>query len=140
MGKIKIQSSKSTHASLTKTDSSHTCICLICRCYWNCMFCLQLISKDLVSVLREHYPCSIFNLSRVDPEEVFLCDSSKDNIFVFIIPTVDNGSPPACATWFCKWLNEAATDFRIEKSSYSAIKYSVFGAGNSLYQENFNKV
>lgn len=54
--------------------------------------------------------------------------------------TYTDGKPPADAVWFCKWLEESSNDFRVQKSLLGAVKYAVFGLGNSLYKDNFNMV
>lgn len=51
-----------------------------------------------------------------------------------------DGKPPESAEWFCKWLEEASNDFRVQKSLLSGLDYAVFGLGNSLYKERFNMV
>ena len=62
------------------------------------------------------------------------------NTCVFIISTYVDGKPPENAEWFYKWLEEAANDFRVQKSLLQDLDYAVFGLGNSLYEENFNMV
>ena len=59
---------------------------------------------------------------------------------MFIISTYADGKPPESAEWFCKWLEEASNDFRVQKSLLSGLDYAVFGLGNSLYKERFNLV
>lgn len=51
-----------------------------------------------------------------------------------------DGKPPESAEWFCKWLEEASNDFRVQKSLLSGLDYAVFGLGNSLYENRFNMV
>jgi tRNA wybutosine-synthesizing protein 1 len=59
---------------------------------------------------------------------------------VFILPTYAEGKPPETAVWFCKWLEEAAHDFRVEKELLKGMKFAVFGLGNSQYRDHFNQV
>jgi tRNA wybutosine-synthesizing protein 1 len=47
---------------------------------------------------------------------------------------------PESAAWFFKYVTEMSYDFRYEKDSLKGLKYSICGLGNSLYEENFNKV
>ncbi|XP_014292785.1 S-adenosyl-L-methionine-dependent tRNA 4-demethylwyosine synthase TYW1 [Halyomorpha halys] len=96
--------------------------------------------KELKELLSENLPCSVVELSSLDPEEVFAVKKPKETALVFVIPTVNEGLPPDNATWFCKWLSEASTDFRIDKNSFSYLRYSVFGSGNSAYEGHFNTV
>ena len=62
------------------------------------------------------------------------------NTCVFIISTYVDGNPPESALWFYKWLEEASNDFRVQKSLLQDLEYAVFGLGNSLYEDNFNRV
>ena len=41
--------------------------------------------------------------------------------------------------WFCQWLEESSKDFRVGAEALKELKYAVFGCGNSLYTDNFNK-
>ena len=51
-----------------------------------------------------------------------------------------DGKPPESVQWFFKWLEEAANDFRVQKSLLQGLNYAVFGLGNSLYEDKFNLV
>lgn len=44
------------------------------------------------------------------------------------------------AAFFYTWLNESCIDFRVTSGFLSNIRYAVFGLGNSIYEENFNKI
>ncbi|XP_021963250.1 S-adenosyl-L-methionine-dependent tRNA 4-demethylwyosine synthase TYW1 [Folsomia candida] len=85
------------------------------------------------------------NLSLTEVEhlsELGLASSSLDSVGVaiFIVPTYEDGAPPDSAEWFFKSLAENAVDFRVSKSYLKKMNYAVFGLGNSLYCDNFNKV
>lgn len=41
--------------------------------------------------------------------------------------------------WFCQWLEESSKDFRVGAEALKDLRYAVFGCGNSLYADNFNK-
>lgn len=69
-----------------------------------------------------------------------LTHHSATGPFVFLISTYSGGSPPDSARWFCRWLQEAVDDCRIQKSLLLNVRYSVFGLGNSLYGDNYNLV
>lgn len=70
-----------------------------------------------------------------------MCDqTSSRNICVFLIATYTDGQPPESAAWFCKWLEEAANDFRVGKSFLQGLRYAVFGLGNSAYVDHYNTV
>ena len=59
---------------------------------------------------------------------------------VIITATYSEGSPPDSAKWFCKWLSEAATDFRVSKTLLQGMNFAILGLGDSLYKDNFCKV
>ena len=42
--------------------------------------------------------------------------------------------------WFCQWLDESSTDFRVGAEPLSSLSFAVFGCGNSLYTDHFNTV
>ena len=58
----------------------------------------------------------------------------------FLVATYTDGQPPESAAWFCKWLEEAANDFRFGKTYLKGMRYAVFGLGNSVYLSHFNTV
>lgn len=66
--------------------------------------------------------------------------TSSRNICVFLVATYTEGQPPESAAWFCKWLEEAANDFRVGKSFLQGLRYAVFGLGNSAYVDHYNTV
>lgn len=65
---------------------------------------------------------------------------SKDTLFIFIVSTYAEGSPPDDAQLFYKWLEDSALDFRVPKTFLADARFSVFGLGNSLYSENYNVI
>lgn len=68
----------------------------------------------------------------------FQCTSKA--VCVFLLATYTDGKPTETAEWFCKWLEEASTDFRYGKSYLKGLKYAVFGLGNSVYEDHYNTV
>eukprot|EP01147_Barroeca_monosierra_P002878 gene2878-5704_t len=65
---------------------------------------------------------------------------SERRVCVFIISTYEHGTPPKNAEWFYTSLLDAVNDHRIKSDYLASLRYAVFGLGNSLYLENFNKV
>uniref|UniRef100_F7EUX6 S-adenosyl-L-methionine-dependent tRNA 4-demethylwyosine synthase TYW1 n=1 Tax=Macaca mulatta TaxID=9544 RepID=F7EUX6_MACMU len=65
---------------------------------------------------------------------------TSKNVCVFLVATYTDGRPTESAEWFCKWLEEASSDFRFGKSYLKGMRYAVFGLGNSAYASHFNKV
>lgn len=59
---------------------------------------------------------------------------------MFIVATYTDGQPTENAEWFCKWLEEASTDFRYGKTYLKGLRYAVFGLGNSVYIGHYNTV
>ncbi|XP_065664242.1 S-adenosyl-L-methionine-dependent tRNA 4-demethylwyosine synthase TYW1 isoform X2 [Hydra vulgaris] len=83
---------------------------------------------------------SVINMKNCEPEEVLLEETDGNSLCVFIISTYMGGSPPDSATWFCTYLKEASDDFRVQKNLLKGLKYTVFGLGNSIYEDHYNTV
>lgn len=64
----------------------------------------------------------------------------SQTILVIFISTYVDGQPPDNAHWFYKYITEMSCDFRFEKDACKGLRYAICGLGNSLYEENFNKV
>ena len=64
----------------------------------------------------------------------------SNSLSVFIVSTYTDGRPPEGGAWFCDWIVDAADDFRVQKTILQGLRYAVFGLGDSLYREDFNKV
>ncbi|XP_041350562.1 S-adenosyl-L-methionine-dependent tRNA 4-demethylwyosine synthase TYW1-like [Gigantopelta aegis] len=102
-------------------------------------------SKHFAEVLSEEveslgFESSCVDLSTYDPEDSLAEEGANNYVCVFIISTYAEGMPPEGAAWFYKWLQETATDFRVQKSLLNGTYFSVFGLGNSLYPDSFNTV
>lgn len=61
-------------------------------------------------------------------------------MYIFIVSTYSDGEPPASSGWFLQWIRDSVHDFRVSKSLFEGMQFAVFGLGNSLYGENYNKV
>ncbi|XP_067119220.1 S-adenosyl-L-methionine-dependent tRNA 4-demethylwyosine synthase TYW1-like isoform X2 [Centruroides vittatus] len=98
-------------------------------------------SKELAETLQDKgWTVELINLKDYDPDDSFLEEAKKKTTCIFIISTYVDGRPPDDAKWFCKWLKDICFDFRMQKFVLNGMRYGVFGLGNSLYGENFNKV
>ncbi|XP_043857051.1 S-adenosyl-L-methionine-dependent tRNA 4-demethylwyosine synthase TYW1-like [Dromiciops gliroides] len=85
-------------------------------------------------------PVVVINLKDYDPDDHLGEEVTSKSICVFLVATYTDGRPPDGAEWFCKWLEEASSDFRFGKTYLKGMRYAVFGLGNSAYESNFNKV
>lgn len=85
-------------------------------------------------------PVEVINMRDYDPEDGLPEEARSGNVCVFLVATYTDGQPPESAAWFCKWLEEAATDFRIGKGFLQGLSYAVFGLGNSAYEDHYNTV
>uniref|UniRef100_A0A2K5NXP2 tRNA 4-demethylwyosine synthase (AdoMet-dependent) n=1 Tax=Cercocebus atys TaxID=9531 RepID=A0A2K5NXP2_CERAT len=109
--------------------------------------CLQIVIKTqgFATVLAEavmslDLPVAIINLKEYDPDDHLIEEVTSKNVCVFLVATYTDGRPTESAEWFCKWLEEASSDFRFGKSYLKGMRYAVFGLGNSAYASYFNKV
>lgn len=98
-------------------------------------------AEQLAKFLNEaQWSVEVFDMKTIDPEEYLTYQVSKKKACIFIVSTYIDGQPPESCSWFFKWLKEAAFDFRVSSTLLKGMRYSVFGLGNSVYKENFNKV
>ncbi|NWU33659.1 TYW1 synthase, partial [Hylia prasina] len=92
------------------------------------------------AVTSLNLPVEVINMGDYDPEDGLAEETSSRNICVFLVATYTEGQPPESAAWFCKWLEEAANDFRVGKSLLQGLRYAMFGLGNSAYVDHYNTV
>ena len=78
---------------------------------------------------------TIKNMNNFDAE-----DLEKESIVIMLTSTYENGRPPIDAKYFMKWVSEAPSDCRVHDSFLRNVRIAVFGLGNSLYDDNYNKV
>ncbi|VDP00147.1 unnamed protein product [Soboliphyme baturini] len=79
----------------------------------------------------------LVNLETYDPEDSL---QHENDISLFIVSTFINGFPPENCRWFFTWVNDAASDFRYDHHLLHKLKFAVFGIGDSVYGEDYNKV
>ncbi|KAM9452608.1 S-adenosyl-L-methionine-dependent tRNA 4-demethylwyosine synthase TYW1-like [Salvelinus alpinus] len=65
---------------------------------------------------------------------------SNKSVCVFLLATYSDGQPTENAEWFCKWLEEASTDFRYGNTYLKGLRCAMFGLGNSAYGSHYNMV
>ncbi|XP_006155095.2 S-adenosyl-L-methionine-dependent tRNA 4-demethylwyosine synthase [Tupaia chinensis] len=102
-------------------------------------------AKGFAKVLAEavaslNLPVEIINLKEYDPDDHLLEEATSKSVCAFLVATYTDGRPTESAEWFCKWLEEASSDFRFGKTYLKGMRYAVFGLGNSAYVSHFNKV
>ncbi|XP_047694794.1 S-adenosyl-L-methionine-dependent tRNA 4-demethylwyosine synthase TYW1 isoform X1 [Prionailurus viverrinus] len=85
-------------------------------------------------------PVAVINLQEYDPDDHLVEEVTSKNVCAFVVATYTDGLPTESAEWFCKWLEEASSDFRFGKTYLKGMRYAVFGLGNSAYANHFNKV
>uniref|UniRef100_A0A8C9QP92 S-adenosyl-L-methionine-dependent tRNA 4-demethylwyosine synthase TYW1 n=1 Tax=Scleropages formosus TaxID=113540 RepID=A0A8C9QP92_SCLFO len=82
----------------------------------------------------------VIDLKDYDPEDSLSDECTSKAICVFLLATYTDGLPTENAEWFCKWLEEASTDFRYGQTYLKGMRYAVFGLGNSVYTGHYNTV
>ncbi|NXK39886.1 TYW1 synthase, partial [Piprites chloris] len=85
-------------------------------------------------------PVEVINMGDYDPDDCLAEETTSRNVCVFLVATYTDGQPTESAAWFCKWLEEAANDFRVGKTYLKGLRYAVFGLGNSVYVDHYNTV
>lgn len=98
-------------------------------------------AKELLDeVEASGLPCEIIDMKDYDPDDQLADEGTNKTVCVFLLATYTDGQPTENAEWFCKWLEEASTDFRYGKTYLKGLKYAVFGLGNSVYTGHYNTV
>ncbi|NWX42001.1 TYW1 synthase, partial [Steatornis caripensis] len=92
------------------------------------------------AVTSLNLPVEVISMGDYDPDDCLAEETTSRNICVFLVATYTDGQPTESATWFCKWLEEAANDFRFGKMYLKGLRYAVFGLGNSAYVDHYNTV
>ncbi|NWQ85422.1 TYW1 synthase, partial [Burhinus bistriatus] len=92
------------------------------------------------AVISFNLPVEVISMGDYDPEDCLAEETTSRNICVFLVATYTDGQPTESAAWFCKWLGEAANDFRFGKTYLKGLRYAVFGLGNSVYVDHYNTV
>ncbi|KAJ7995621.1 hypothetical protein DPEC_G00246480 [Dallia pectoralis] len=85
-------------------------------------------------------PAQGIDMKDYDPDDRLGDECSTKSVCVFLLATYTDGQPTENAKWFCKWLEEASTDFRYGNKYLKGLRYAVFGLGNSVYDSHFNTV
>lgn len=102
-------------------------------------------AKGFAKMLAEEvqavgFVSEVVDLKDYDPDDKLSDECNGKMICVFLMATYTDGKPTENAEWFCKWLEEASTDFRYGKTYLKGMKYAVFGLGNSVYVGHYNTV
>uniref|UniRef100_UPI003AAC172D S-adenosyl-L-methionine-dependent tRNA 4-demethylwyosine synthase TYW1 n=1 Tax=Centroberyx gerrardi TaxID=166262 RepID=UPI003AAC172D len=85
-------------------------------------------------------PAEVIDMQDYDPDDQLVDECTNKSVCVFLLATYTDGRPTENAEWFCKWLEEASTDFRYGKTYLKGLRYAVFGLGNSVYVGHYNTV
>uniref|UniRef100_UPI0037E747AA S-adenosyl-L-methionine-dependent tRNA 4-demethylwyosine synthase TYW1 n=1 Tax=Semicossyphus pulcher TaxID=241346 RepID=UPI0037E747AA len=85
-------------------------------------------------------PAEVIDMKDYDPDDQLADECTNKSVCVFLAATYTDGRPTENAEWFCKWLEEASTDFRYGKTFLKGLRYAVFGLGNSVYVGHYNTV
>lgn len=85
-------------------------------------------------------PAEVIDMKDYDPDDQLADECISKSVCVFLVATYTDGQPTENAEWFCKWLEEASTDFRYGKTYLKGLRYAVFGLGNSVYVGHYNTV
>ncbi|XP_036005758.1 S-adenosyl-L-methionine-dependent tRNA 4-demethylwyosine synthase TYW1 isoform X2 [Fundulus heteroclitus] len=102
-------------------------------------------AKGFASELSEEVqtlgiPVEVIDMKDYDPDDRLADECVSRSVCVFLMATYTDGQPTENAEWFCKWLEEASTDFRYGNTFLKGLRYAVFGLGNSVYVGHYNTV
>lgn len=79
---------------------------------------------------------SLINAKDFDPDD-YLSTNGKV-IIIFVISSYQDGTTSDDGKWLFKWMEETSSDFRVNKTYLSNVRYTIFGVGDSNYGDNFN--
>ncbi|GFR44419.1 hypothetical protein Agub_g5623, partial [Astrephomene gubernaculifera] len=90
---------------------------------------------------------SVADLASYEPEQL-LSEAAAGSggaggggvVVVVLVSTYEGGTPPQGARFFCSWLDDASTDFRLGAGALSGLRVAVWGCGNSQYEGSYNAV
>ncbi|XP_029302813.1 S-adenosyl-L-methionine-dependent tRNA 4-demethylwyosine synthase TYW1 [Cottoperca gobio] len=85
-------------------------------------------------------PAEVIDFKDYDADDQLADECTKKSVCVFLVATYTDGQPTENAEWFCKWLEEASTDFRYGNTYLKGLRYAVFGLGDSVYAGHYNTV
>ncbi|XP_011480524.1 S-adenosyl-L-methionine-dependent tRNA 4-demethylwyosine synthase [Oryzias latipes] len=102
-------------------------------------------AKGFAKVLSEElealgFPAEVIDMKDYDPDDRLADECVSGSVCVFLVATYTDGQPTESAEWFCKWLEDASTDFRYGRTYLKGLRYAVFGLGNSVYVGHYNTV
>uniref|UniRef100_A0A672LQ32 tRNA 4-demethylwyosine synthase (AdoMet-dependent) n=1 Tax=Sinocyclocheilus grahami TaxID=75366 RepID=A0A672LQ32_SINGR len=98
-------------------------------------------AKELAGgISAQGIQCEVIDMKEYDPEDRLAEECTSKMVCVFLVATYTDGQPTESTEWFCKWLEEASTDFRYGKTFLKGMRYAVFGLGNSVYVGHYNTV
>lgn len=98
-------------------------------------------AKDLSEEVKTlGIPAEVIDMKDYDPDDQLADECTNKSVCVFLVASYTDGQPTENAEWFCKWLEEASTDFRYGKTYLKGLRYAVFGLGDSVYVGHYNTV
>ncbi|KAH7437050.1 hypothetical protein KP509_05G054200 [Ceratopteris richardii] len=97
-------------------------------------------AKSLAQQLVQHLSSQGIQIELVDPSYYEPEDLAKEKLVLLIAATWSDGSVPLHASFFGRWLEESAADFRVGAQLLDGCKFAVFGIGSKLYGSDYNLV
>lgn len=97
-------------------------------------------AKGLAEQLVQHLLNEGVSVQLADPSAYEPEDLAKEKLVFLVASTWDNGSVPLHASFFGRWLEESAADFRVGAQLLSGCKFAVFGVGSRVYGSSYNLV
>lgn len=78
---------------------------------------------------------SLVNARDFDPDDNVA--TNEKVIVIFVVSSYQDGTTSEDGRWLFKWMEETASDFRVNKTLLSNLHYTVYGVGDSNYGDNF---
>jgi sulfite reductase alpha subunit-like flavoprotein len=78
-------------------------------------------------------------VSVVDANEYNEDKIDAEDVVFLICSTYSDGTPPKSAARMMEWFQDMINDFRVNRNHLEKLKFSIFGLGGAIYNENYGK-
>jgi len=93
---------------------------------------------------KKMIPVTVSNIEGLDPEQMLTGETDRKSVCVFLVSTFTEGTPPDSCKWLWQFIKDSCDDFRVSKTLLKGMNYTVFGLGNSIYEDgqvdNYNVI
>lgn len=96
--------------------------------------CSTILCNDVDITSR--YNVQLISIKDYEPDEI-ISDANSGSTIIIFMPTYMHGEPSENSKWFCKWICDASTDFRVSRNTLSKLSFAIVGIGDSGYGSDY---